>query len=414
MAEIRDGWGQQFDEALQFFRQKLNLPTLTWRDILGRSHDRSFVVAGAMKDALLADLRAEIEKGIAGKVTLAEFRKTFDEIVKRHGWTGWTGEGSEAGRAWRTRVIYETNLKTAYAAGRYSQMTDPDVVKVQKWWRYRHAYYRVPERERIEHVGWSGMVLAWDDPWWDTHYPPNGWNCSCGVETLSDEDLREEGIEPETAPEIETRSVRDPRTGETLQVPKGVDFGWDHAPGRDWSRGLVPNELQNPLNPLRPGQARSGRVATPPLPEARAFAAPLLPKGLTEEDYVERFLAEFGASIGRPVMIRDAAGHALPISEDLFRTGNGRLKVTKRGREQHVLRLAEAIRDPDEIWASWHKPETGEPVLLRSYLRRGDDSQGFALFRWSSSGWTGLSAFQPDKAEYLDKERLGALIYRRK
>ncbi|MCA0339942.1 MAG: head morphogenesis protein, partial [Proteobacteria bacterium] len=233
-----DEFGVPFQEAIDFFRQKLNLPSKTWRDIEGRSHDRAFVVAGAMKDALLSDLRAEIDKAVAGKTTLEEFRKNFDAIVARHGWTGWTGEGSEAGRAWRTRVIYETNLKTAYAAGRYAQMTDPDIVKVYKWWRYRHAFYRQPERARPEHRDiWNGTVLRFDDPWWDTHYPPNGWNCSCGVETLSDRELKAEGIEPDEAPPITTRTVIDPKTGEKVQVPNGIDFGWDHAPGRDWSRG---------------------------------------------------------------------------------------------------------------------------------------------------------------------------------
>jgi hypothetical protein len=412
--EKSDSWGQEFDEALRFFRQKLNLPSLTWRDIEGRAHDRSFVVAGAIKQELLADLKAAIDKGISGKTTRAEFSKTFEEIVARNGWTGWAGEGSERGRAWRARVIYETNLNTAYAAGRYNQMTDPDVVRVQKWWRYRHAYYRVPERERIEHAGWSGLVLAWDDPWWETNYPPNGWNCSCGVETLSDGDLQEERITPDRAPRIETRGVKDPKTDRIVQVPLGIDFGWDHAPGRDWSRGLVPKELQTPLNPLQPLQGRSDRIVTPPLPEARAFASQLLPKGLTEEEYVERFLGEFGASIGRPAMIRDVAGHALPISDGLFRNAQGELKIIKRGREQHILRLAETIRDPDEIWAAWEQSRlTGQPFLKRVYLRRDEDSKGLVAFSWSPSGWSSRTAFSPTDLDYFENERRGALIYRK-
>lgn len=77
------------------------------------------VVAGAMKLDLLADLKAAVVKGLTQGTTLAEFRKDFDTIVAKH---GWTGSGSEAGVAWRTRLIYETNLRTAWQAGRWAQV----------------------------------------------------------------------------------------------------------------------------------------------------------------------------------------------------------------------------------------------------------------------------------------------------
>jgi hypothetical protein len=410
----RPAWGQTFEEAVGYFRQKTNLPTRTFRDIEGRANDRAFVVAGAMKAELLADLRAAIDKGVAGQMSLAEFREQFDAIVKKHGWTGWTGEGSAADRAWRARVIYETNLKTAYAAGRYAQMTDPDVVKVQKWWRYRHAFYRVPERARPDHESWDGLVLAWNDAWWDTHYPPNGWNCSCGVETLSDEDLAEDGVTPDASPPIVTRGLVDPATGRVVQVPNGIDLGWDHAPGRDWSRGLVPRNLQAPLEPLMPNERVSARVIVPAMPPPRAFTAPLLESGQPAERYVERFLAAFGAAIGQPVMVRDAAGHAIVVSQRLFASEDGALKVLKRGREAQVLRLAETIQDPDEIWVSWWRASpVAPPALLRSYLRRGLDSEGFGLFQWSTAGWRGMTAFPPDSTDYLLRQRQGALIWRR-
>lgn len=408
------GFGLPFREAIDYLRQKINLPSLTWRDILGRSHDRSFVVAGAMKEGLLADLRAEMEKAVAGQSTLAMFRKEFDQIVARNGWTGWTGEGTEAGRAWRTRVIYETNMRTAYAAGRYAQMTDPDIVKVYKWWRYRHAYYREPVRARPEHRDiFDGTVLPWNHPWWNTHYPPNGWNCSCGVETLSDREAEAEGIEPGEAPPVTTRTVIDPKTGARVEVPNGIDFGWDHAPGRDWARGIVPRELQLPLAPLGAPDTRSAIVEAA-MPPARPFTAPQLAPGGTAEDYVEAFLDAFGARIGSPMLFRDPSGHALPISDQLFRTAAGDWKVAKRGRELDVLRLAETIRDPDEIWLSWWRVSaTDTPLLFRSYIRRDAATNGFAMFRWSNQGWTGETAFGADKARYLIGQRRGSLLYRR-
>ena len=53
-------------------------------------------------------------------------------------WIGWTGEGSPAGRAWRTGVIYTTYVAASYAAGRYQQLTDPELLAERPYWRYVH------------------------------------------------------------------------------------------------------------------------------------------------------------------------------------------------------------------------------------------------------------------------------------
>ena len=46
-----------FTEQISFFRNKLNLSTERWDDILHQAHDRAFIVAGAAKADLLDDLR---------------------------------------------------------------------------------------------------------------------------------------------------------------------------------------------------------------------------------------------------------------------------------------------------------------------------------------------------------------------
>jgi hypothetical protein len=60
---------------------------------------------------LLADLAAAIDSAISTGASLGEFRKAFRQIVADRGWHGWTGEGSAAGQAWRTRIIYTTNTR---------------------------------------------------------------------------------------------------------------------------------------------------------------------------------------------------------------------------------------------------------------------------------------------------------------
>jgi len=115
--------------------------------------------------------------------------------VTRHGWTGWTGEESDARRAWRTRTIYRTNLRTSYMAGRWEQLREGF-----PYLRYRHNTVRQP---REQHQAWDGLILAVDDPWWQEHYPPNGWGCNCDVEGISHARmsmLREDGQPDPTPP----------------------------------------------------------------------------------------------------------------------------------------------------------------------------------------------------------------------
>ena len=100
------------------------------------------------------------------------------------------------------------------------------------WWRYRHSEAVTEPREA--HLAWDGLVLHADDPWWTTHYPPNGWGCQCYVETLSQEDLARLGkAGPDSAPD---KDIKQMRVGQAapreVSVPRGIDPGFAYAPGR--------------------------------------------------------------------------------------------------------------------------------------------------------------------------------------
>lgn len=175
-AKLQDDARQQFQEQIDFFKKKLNLPTERWDDIKHGAHDRAFIVAGAKKADLLNDLRAAVLKANQG-ASIGEFRKAFAAAVKNSGWTGWTGSGTTAGVAWRTRVIYQTNIATSYAAGRWKQLNDPELLKVRPYWRYIHSDSVLSPRPQHKAWGDAGLTLRHDHPFWKTHFPPNGWNC---------------------------------------------------------------------------------------------------------------------------------------------------------------------------------------------------------------------------------------------
>lgn len=182
-----------FGPAIEYFRRKVNVPTLTWRDLWQKAHARAFTVAGAMKADLLQDLRTAVDAAIADGESFDTFKRRFLAIVEKHGWVHTGGPG------WRARVIWHINMRTAAAAGRYQQMTHPDVLAHMPYWLYDHTTILHP---REQHRSWDGLVLRYDDPWWDVHYPPNGWGCNCRVRPLSERQLRKLGKEaPDQAPE---------------------------------------------------------------------------------------------------------------------------------------------------------------------------------------------------------------------
>ncbi len=155
-----------FQEQIDFFRGKVNIPTEKWTDLWHEQHARGFMVAGAARDDMLADFRGAVDKAISKGTTLEEFRDDFDKIVKKY---GWSYHGS---RNWRSEIIYDTNIRTSYAAGRYRQLMDPDVLEHFPYWEYGHT---TSEHPRPQHLVWVGTVLPANDGWWQTHYPPNGW-----------------------------------------------------------------------------------------------------------------------------------------------------------------------------------------------------------------------------------------------
>lgn len=89
------GFGTPFQEQIDFLRQKLRLPTERWDDIQRSAHDRAFIVAGAAKADLLADLHQSVIRAVTEGKGADAYQRDFKSIVAKHGWTGWTGEGTK-------------------------------------------------------------------------------------------------------------------------------------------------------------------------------------------------------------------------------------------------------------------------------------------------------------------------------
>ncbi len=69
------------------------------------------------------------------------------------------------------------------------------------------------------------MVLHKDDPWWETHMPPNGWGCRCRVHAVRASEYKgAKASDDGTYEHIDSH-------GNRHTVPNGIDFGFDYQPG---------------------------------------------------------------------------------------------------------------------------------------------------------------------------------------
>lgn len=269
MAETAAVFRRPFAEQVAAFRLRLSdlRPTRTWMDVWQAEHDRAFMVAGALKADLLADLAGAVQKAIDQGTGLEAFRADFREIVERHGWHGWTGEETKRGQAWRTKVIYKTNMATTYAAGRWAQLMKAGYPLLV----YRHGGSLDP---RLEHLSWDGLILPADHPFWSTHAPPNGWGCSCRVVgARSERDAVRVGGKP--AKKLpDGWAVLNPKTG----APHGIDRGWAYAPGASVAETI--SQVAGKRDDLPPSLARALSEVIPDLP------VPADPKRLDWQDWV--------------------------------------------------------------------------------------------------------------------------------
>lgn len=233
-----------FPEQVAAFRLRLAelRPTFGAADPRYQGHGRAFMVAGAVKADLLADLASAVDKAVSQGTTYDTFRKDFRELVTRNGWHGWTGEGDAQGEEWRMRTIYRTNMRTSYMSGRHAQLVKGNF----KFWIYRHSGAAHP---RLNHLSWDGIALPPDHPFWFKHFPPNGWGCGCDVYgTNSAAGVRRLGGDPDKVLPDNWDSI-DPRTG----LPPGIGKGWGEPMDNDLASNI--NALAPKLETLPPGIA---------------------------------------------------------------------------------------------------------------------------------------------------------------
>lgn len=328
------------EEAIRFFTAKGLAKSFAWQDIWTAQHDYFFTVAKMLCASLLEEVHGLIGEALKDGRSPKQLGQELKNLLAERGWWGrqrqvdpLTGEEQivQLGSNRRVRTIVNTNLRTSYAAGRYERQE-----------RTRSAFpilvykSRMDGRERPEHRSWHDTALPFDDVWWRTHYPPCDWGCRCRTVSMTAKMAERRGLKVGDAPAYAgKRKWVNKRTGEIMEIEKGIGAGWDYHPGRARLEGLAPEPLF--------GFSRDGTAISSAAPAA-----------------LDIFLARFGALRDGRIW-RDATGWPLAISPAW-------LRGLPADRQLVAARAMVAVQEPEEIRLLWVAGSDGAAMMVRRYI----------------------------------------------
>lgn len=238
-------------ESIAYLESKGLRVTFNWAEMLDEAHARAFTVAKAMRLDVLQDIRSGVLDALTQGKTLRQFEQELTPLLQAKGWWGKQivvdGQGQarqvQLGSPHRLKTIYQTNLQSAYMAGRMKSQQEADAFP------YLMYVAVMDGRTRPSHAALNGKVWRKDDPVWSSIYPPNGFNCRCRTRALTTGQMTREGLSVADAPDVVTRDTAagtDAATGEQFRtVQTGVRV--QDAAGRPVTMWVDPGFNSSPL-----------------------------------------------------------------------------------------------------------------------------------------------------------------------
>jgi SPP1 gp7 family putative phage head morphogenesis protein len=263
--DLSFAFGLEPRAAVEYFRAKGYALTFNWDAMAAEAHARAFTVAKVMRMDVLTSIREELDRALAEGTTLEQFRTNLEPRLRTLGWWGrqvverpdGTAQMIDASSPHRLETIYRTNLQSSYMAGRFRDLSEN--TNERPYWQYVAV---MDERTRPAHAALNGKIFRFDDPIWQTCWPPNGYNCRCRVRALSEDDIKAKDLAPSSSGDhLSKFTDTDPHTGEVFER---VTY---KAPG-----------MSTPFSPDRGFAGNQGLSASVPEIDAAAKAQILGPE----------------------------------------------------------------------------------------------------------------------------------------
>lgn len=428
-------------QAIEYFKRKGYRITWDWKESLAEANAKAFTVAKATKMEVLRAIRDETDKAISEGIAFHTYKKELQPKLQKLGWWGkrvkeapdGTAELVQLGSVHRLKTIFRTNLNSAYAAGRYKQQAALATQRIgaRQYWQYLAV---LDTRTRPAHRRLHGKVFRFDDPFWDTFYPPNGWNCRCRVRTLTERQLKSRELKVEKGKEhLETFTQEigiDKYTGEVLTQQavryrgkdasgqafvEAPDVSFGYNPGTGWAlwdkRGALPDQVGGSgkgFAIIEPKQLKREDYGLPSVKNHSNALVDELPNLSTRTLSDEQALRHISK-----VLVGDKVYRLIkpPAKLDRVIIHKEQLKhiVEKRrdARERYVNLILPALIDPNEVWLTQYR----DGSLRRRFIKLFKGGKAILVVVRENIDGSLLWNVIPARQSYIDNQRVGVLLY---
>lgn len=197
--------GLEPKEALAYFKSLgFDDTAFNFKQAAKAAEASAFAVAGVLRTDILQDIHGELQRVMTEGRTTYDFMRDVAPMLEKKGY--WQPKGDKvrsivpdkstgviAGKKiskHHLETILKTNMHAAYMAGRYRALRAN--AENRPFWQYVAVMDR---RTRPAHASLNGRVFRYDDPFWESFWPPNGYRCRCTVRALDQADMDSRGID---------------------------------------------------------------------------------------------------------------------------------------------------------------------------------------------------------------------------
>lgn len=171
-----------FEEAIEWLKGRASLSKDEFYALSDQMRKKAFTVGRLTQLDMIEKVRNAYIADLSGsKSSMIDFIKSVSTDVDALGMPGYY------------ETVYRTNIQTDYNAGRAMQLEQNPPLYME--------FIGIEDSRQTDICSdRSGIILPYDDPWWEKNWPPLHFNCRSTVRAIYKEEAEALGITPSAHP----------------------------------------------------------------------------------------------------------------------------------------------------------------------------------------------------------------------